>query len=87
MASGTEERLTIAGHEVTITSPEKVFFSERGETKLDLVNFYIAIGERLMRATRGRPLLLQRFPDGAEGRRSSRSASRRTRPSGCRRRR
>jgi DNA ligase D len=67
MASGTEELLTIDGHEVTVTSPEKVFFSERGETKLDLVNFYVAIGEHLMRATRGRPLLLQRFPEGAEG--------------------
>ena len=67
MAGGTEQVLEIDGREVTITSPDKVFFSQRGETKLDLVNFYVAIGERLMRATRGRPLLLQRFPDGAEG--------------------
>ena len=57
----------IDGREVAISSPDKVFFSERGETKLDLVTFYVAIGDKLMRATRGRPLLLQRFPDGAEG--------------------
>jgi DNA ligase D len=59
--------LSIDGRDVRITSPDKVFFSEHGETKLDLVNFYISVGEQLMRATRGRPLLLQRFPEGAEG--------------------
>jgi DNA ligase D len=67
MPGGAEQVIAIDGHEVTITSPEKVFFSERGETKLDLVNFYVSISDKLMRATRGRPLLLQRFPDGAEG--------------------
>ena len=37
--------LQIAGHTVTITSPDKVFFQTRGETKLDLVNYYLAVGE------------------------------------------
>jgi DNA ligase D len=55
------------GREVTITSPDKVFFSERGETKLDLVDFYTAVRDPIMAAMGGRPLLLQRFPDGAEG--------------------
>jgi DNA ligase D len=59
--------LELAGREVRITSPDKVFFSKRGETKLDLVRYYEAIGEPLMRAMGGRPLLLQRFPDGASG--------------------
>jgi DNA ligase D len=67
MPSGAEEVLEIDDREVTITSPDKVFFSERGETKLDLVRFYVSVAEPLMRTTRGRPLLLQRFPDGAEG--------------------
>ena len=56
-----------AGHEISISSPEKVFFSERGDTKLDLVRYYQAVEEPLMRAIRGRPVLLQRFPNGAEG--------------------
>jgi DNA ligase D len=56
-----------AGREVTISSPSKVFFSERGETKLDLVNYYLAIEEPLMRAIGGRPLLLERYPQGAGG--------------------
>jgi DNA primase len=56
-----------AGHEVRITSPHKVFFPERGETKLDLVRYYLAIEDSLMRAMGGRPVLMQRFPEGAGG--------------------
>jgi DNA ligase D len=59
--------LEAAGREVTVTSPGKVFFSERGETKLDLVRYYLAVEEALMRAVGGRPTLMQRFPNGAEG--------------------
>jgi DNA ligase D len=59
--------LELDGHEVTVSSPYKVFFSERGETKLDLVEFYAALREPLLAAMGGRPVLLQRFPDGAEG--------------------
>jgi DNA ligase D len=59
--------LDVAGRDIAITSPGKVFFSERGETKLDLVRYYLAVAEPLMRATGGRPTLMQRFPHGAEG--------------------
>ncbi len=59
--------LDVAGRTVTVSSPNKVFFPERGETKLDLVNFYLAVGEPLMRAMGGRPVLLERYPDGAGG--------------------
>ena len=50
-----------------ITSPSKVFFAERGDTKLDLVRYYQAVEEPLLRAMGGRPVLLQRFPNGAGG--------------------
>jgi DNA ligase D len=56
-----------AGREVPITSPGKVLFAERGETKLDLAGYYQAVEEPLMRAMGDRPVLLQRFPSGAEG--------------------
>jgi DNA ligase D len=56
-----------SGHEVTITSPGKVFFAERGDTKLDLVRYYQAVEAPLLRAMGGRPVLLQRFPNGAGG--------------------
>jgi DNA ligase D len=59
--------LEVAGRELRITSPARVFFSERGETKLDLARYYLAVGEPLMRAAGGRPTLMQRFPHGAEG--------------------
>jgi len=65
--AATETSLEIDGREVRITSPDKVFFPERGETKLDLVNHYVRVAEPLMRATGGRPLLLERYPNGATG--------------------
>src|ERR687887_1086870 len=59
--------LDVSGRSITITSPGKVFFSERGETKLDVVRYYLAVAEPLVRAVSGRPTLMQRFPHGAEG--------------------
>lgn len=59
--------VTAAGREVPITSPGKVFFAERGETKLDLARYYQSVEAPLLRAMRGRPVLLQRFPNGAGG--------------------
>jgi DNA ligase D len=54
-----------SGREILITSPEKVFFDEHRETKLDLVRYYQAVEGPLMAAMGGRPVLLQRFPHGA----------------------
>jgi DNA ligase D len=59
--------LDVAGRSVTVTSPDKVFFPERDETKLDLVRYYLAVEEPLLRAAGGRPTLMQRFPHGAGG--------------------
>jgi len=56
-----------AGHDVPITHPEKVFFSEHGETKGDLAEHYLRVEAPLMRTMGGRPVLLQRFPEGAGG--------------------
>jgi len=53
------------GHEIVLTHPEKVFFAERGETKLDLARYYEAVAAPLLSAIGGRPVLLQRFPNGA----------------------
>jgi len=62
-----ETVLEISGHDVRISSPGKVLFSERGETKLELVEYYVNVAEPLMRTMGGRPVLMQRFPSGAEG--------------------
>jgi DNA ligase D len=61
------EVLDVAGRKVRITSPGKVLFPARGETKLDLARYYLAVAEPLMAAMGGRPVLLQRFPKGATG--------------------
>jgi DNA ligase D len=52
---------------VKISSPDRVYFSERGETKLDLARYYIAVGDGIVRALRERPCMLHRFPSGVDG--------------------
>jgi DNA ligase D len=52
---------------IRVSSPDRVYFSTRGETKLDLVRYYLAVGEGIVRALRERPCMLHRFPDGVDG--------------------
>jgi DNA ligase D len=59
--------IDIAGHPVRISSPGKVLFSERSETKLDLVNYYLSVADPVMGAMGGRPVLMERHPHGSEG--------------------
>ena len=59
--------IEVAGKEITVSSPDKVFFPGRGETKLDLVRYYQSVAEPLLGTLRGRPLLLERYPNGAGG--------------------
>jgi len=60
------EILNIAGHEVRISNPDKVVFPEPGVTKLDLVNYYLAVAEGALRGAGGRPMVLKRFPKGID---------------------
>ena len=55
------------GRAVTITSPDKPLFPKLGLTKLDLANYYLAVGEPLMRWIHNRPVLLERYPNGVGG--------------------
>ena len=50
---------------VRITNPDKVFFPARGETKLDLARYYLAVGDGALRGVLERPTVLKRYPDGA----------------------
>jgi DNA ligase D len=59
--------LEVAGHDLTVSNPDKVFFSSAGATKLALVEYYLAVGEGALRGVRERPTVLKRFPNGAEG--------------------
>jgi DNA ligase D-like protein (predicted polymerase) len=67
MGKAREAVLTVAGREVVITNPGKVFFPQAGHTKLDLARYYAAVAEGALRGIRGRPIVLKRYVDGAAG--------------------
>jgi len=59
--------LEVDGHAITITHPDKIFFPERDESKMDLIHYYQAVAEPFLRTVQNRPLLLERYPAGAGG--------------------
>jgi bifunctional non-homologous end joining protein LigD len=65
--AGTSEVLAVAGREVTITNPDKVFFAELGVTKMELVRYYLAVADGALRGAGDRPMALKRFVNGSEG--------------------
>jgi DNA ligase D-like protein (predicted polymerase) len=62
-----KELLRIGDREVSISNPDKLYFPDAGYTKLDLVNYYLAVGEGALRGVRARPMALKRFVDGISG--------------------
>jgi DNA ligase D-like protein (predicted polymerase) len=52
---------------VKVTNPGKIFYSAVGATKLDHIQYYLSVGEGIVRALYERPTQLKRHPDGAEG--------------------
>jgi DNA ligase D len=68
MASPYTE-VQVGDRTVKLTNPDRVYFSERGETKLDLAKYYLSVGDGIVRALRERPCMLHRFPEGAGGER------------------
>ena len=60
-------QLDVDGRTVKVSHPDKVLFADRGETKLDLIRYYEAVREPLLATMGGRPVMLQRFRDGAGG--------------------
>jgi DNA ligase D len=68
MASASEPvEVGAAGREVRITSPHKEFFPRIGMTKLGLAEYYLTVEDPLMEAMGGRPVLMERYPDGVPG--------------------
>jgi DNA ligase D len=66
-ASAPAVELAVEGRTIRISSPGRVYFSARGETKLDLARYYMSVGEGIVRALRERPCMLHRFPSGVDG--------------------
>src|SRR3989441_96401 len=61
---GNATTRTIAGHEVTISNPDKILFPKPKYTKLDLVDYYLAVSDGALRGAGGRPNMLVRYPTG-----------------------
>jgi DNA ligase D len=59
--------IEVGPHTVRVSNPDRVYFPEIGATKLDLVNYYLSVGDGIVRALRERPCMLHRFPDGLTG--------------------
>jgi bifunctional non-homologous end joining protein LigD len=59
--------LEVDGRTVTITNPEKVFYPQRGLRKIDLVEYFLAVGESALTGVRRRPCILKRYVDGVDG--------------------
>ena len=58
--------LEVAGREVTVTNPDKLFFPRAGHSKLDLVRYYLAVADGALRGVAGRPMALKRYVNGVE---------------------
>jgi bifunctional non-homologous end joining protein LigD len=62
-----KEILEVAGRKVPVSNPDKVYFPQSGHTKLDLVRYYLSVADGAMRGVAGRPMVLKRFVNGADG--------------------
>ncbi|EHN11750.1 ATP-dependent DNA ligase [Patulibacter medicamentivorans] len=59
--------LAVGERTVRVSSPDRVYFPQLGATKLDLVEYYLSVGDGIVRALRDRPCMLHRFPKGLDG--------------------
>jgi len=69
VATSKAERVSIevAGREIAISNPSKVYFPEAGITKLEVVRYYLAVAEGALRGAGDRPNVLVRYADGIHG--------------------
>src|SRR5690349_8165614 len=61
-----KEILELAGREVAVSNPSKVYFPRAGVTKLEMVRYYLAVAPGALGGVRDRPMALKRFVNGAE---------------------
>ncbi len=59
--------LHVGPHRIRISHPDRVYFPARGETKLDLAQYYLSVADGIVRALYERPCMLHRFPAGVGG--------------------
>src|SRR5580765_5710187 len=66
-ASSPAIEIEVGERDVRITNPDRVYFPARGETKRDLVDYYLSVGDGIVNALRERPCMMHRFPEGLAG--------------------
>jgi DNA ligase D len=64
---GSSVDLEVGGRTIRVSSPDRVYFPMIGVTKLDLAQYYLSVGEGIVRALRDRPCMLHRYPTGIDG--------------------
>ena len=67
MARADAEMLSLDGFDVKVSNPSKLYFTDAGITKLELVEYYLAVADGALVGVRDRPMALKRFVDGAGG--------------------
>jgi DNA ligase D-like protein (predicted polymerase) len=67
VAARTATMIEIAGREVRLSNPDKVYFPAIGVTKRDLCDYYLAVADAALAHLRDRPTVLKRWVDGVEG--------------------
>jgi DNA ligase D len=67
MGQGEAVELTVGERTVRVSHPDKVYYPERGFTKLDVARYYLAVGDGVTRALRDRPTTMERYPEGLGG--------------------
>ena len=56
--------LQVGERSVRVSNPDKVYFAERGLTKLDVVQYFLSVGDGILGALKDRPTTLERWPSG-----------------------
>src|SRR5690606_3382886 len=62
--AGSATTVTVGDVDVRVSNPDKVFFPATGATKMDLVEYYLAVGPGALRGVKARPTVLKRYPNG-----------------------
>ena len=63
------DQLTVDGHSIQISNPDKILFPQAEITKGEFVAYYDRVAEYMLEHVQGRPLSMERFPDGIHGER------------------
>ncbi|HET6834397.1 MAG TPA: non-homologous end-joining DNA ligase [Acidimicrobiales bacterium] len=67
MGKSPATEVEVGERTVRVSNPDRVYFPATGATKLDLVDYYLAVGPGIVNALRERPCMMHRYPTGVNG--------------------